>query len=228
MKTLASTMMVGILFVGLPASAITIGAEGGASGSVKVGGDEDTSINLETKAKANVNAKSTTSDTAHIKTNIDTDAGIESELLIIKASGIDADADLSIKSPAAVQSKTELASYARNVAKANADLSDVILSDTEVSVTHREYARIFWIFPVKVSAQATVTSDGNVTVTFPWYVFAGAKSAELEAKVKAAVHSSIPTASATAQVKLSAQAQAQVLEEATAAMKSQLEADASA
>lgn len=215
-------MVIGVLFIGLPASAITLETGGNASGTLDADGNTGVSVTSETEVDVGANAEGVVSDDA-------SGEGDEGEI-VITVSGIDASADLSVKSAGAVQSNAELASYARNVVKASTDVRDITLSDTEVSVRHREYARILGIFPAKVFARATIASDGSVEVAFPWYSYAGAKKAELASKVEAAVRSSIPSVSgeAGAQAKLSAQVQARILEKATVAMKTQFEADAAA
>ena len=216
-------MLAAVLLLGSSASALSLDTGASASGAVKVGGDTDVSITSETNVEAG--AATETSGNTSGEAMVEVDAGPT----VISASNIDANVDLSTKSSAAVQSKAQLTSYARNVVKAYADIRDVILSETEVSVSHREHARILGIFSAKVFARTTVTSDGSVTTSFPWYAFVNTK-ADIEAKVKTAVNSSLPSVSAgaNAEAKLSAQTQAQVLEKTVGAMKSQFEADTAA
>lgn len=221
--------MAAVLSVALPVSALSVETSGSGSASVGTKSGVDVNVSSETSVESNASAS------ANSETEGSNDATFEVEAAgptVIIAADLDGDtsANVSVKSSAEVNSKTTLNSYARSVVKANADIRDVSLSDSEVSVSHREKARIFGIFPVTVFARTSVASDGRVKVKFPWYCFATAKKMQLESNVKAAVQSSLPSVSANAeaQAKLSSQAQALVLEKTVATMKAQLEADAGA
>lgn len=219
MKNYLTAMLIAFLSVGTPAFAV-VNIKGETTGSINVGGNADASTSVKTEVKADAAAGTSA-------TNSEKSAE-ESSVITITADAISASADLSVKSSAAVQSDTQLSSYARNVVKANTEVRDVKLSETQVTVSHRQHARVFGVVPTKVYARATVLSDGSVKVKFPWYAAAGKTKAEIESKVKASVNAVIPTASAEAAMsaKFTAQTQAQVLEKAIAALQAQFQADA--
>lgn len=190
------------------------------------------SVNTGIDASVNAGVKSGASTTMQSNTSASTDAQADGEAMIgvnampitITAGDVD-ETEVNVASTAEVNSEATLNSYARGVVKANADVRDVILSDTQVAVSHREHARLFGILPIKVFARAYVKNDGSVQVKFPWYAFASAKKAAIESRVATAVR---PSLSANADASLSAKAQAEVLTKTVAAMKAEMEADASA
>lgn len=216
MKKIQSCVIGAALLVAAPVSALNVGSEN--SGSIKMEDGVDVSVSSETTAESDADASA------------DAETGSSGGGTVIVNSDALADVAVTITSSAAVASKGDLDAYAKGVVKANTDVRDVTLSETEVSVSHREHARIFGIFPAKVFARTHVKSNGEVSVKFPWYAFAAGKKAAIESKVKAAVKSSIPSVSANAEAdaKLSSQAQAQVLEKTVATMKAEFEADAAA
>jgi hypothetical protein len=225
MKKITTLILGAVILSSSPVAAQTA-IDAGLSGSVQVDDrleatvTSETSVQSNSEANANGDAKSEENE-------------VQFELngpTVIVRSGLLDDTSISVTSSAQVDSKADLDAYAKGVLVTNADIRDVILSESQVSVSHREHARIFGIFPTKVFARATVGSDGSVSVKFPWYASAGARKAEIESKVKTAVRTHIPSASAEASVSASftAAAQAQVLEKIAATMKSEFEADATA
>lgn len=226
-KIKGSMLTVALFVVTAPVFALSIDAQNETSGSIDAGSKGD--VNLEVKSDTDANSNLGTSLEESENTKISGDATLEVDvgLITIKASDVDDSDNVSVKSSTSVQSKTQLNSYARGIVRGNADIRDVVLSDTQVSVSHRERAKFFGIFPIRVFARASVASNGEVKIKFPWYVSGGTKKAELESKVKAAVRSSIPSTSGSVggSAKLSAQAQAQILEVTVATMKSEFAAD---
>ena len=204
-----------VVLLGLSAQpALAISVNTGVDSSVKAG----SGASVNTKVESNESTSSEDEAESNEMIEVNTDP------IVITSSDVD-ETEVNVSSTAAVNSEAELNSYARGVVKANADIRDVILSDAEVSVSHREHARLFGIVPIKVFARAYVKSDGRVKVKFPWYAFASAKKAAIESRVAAAVSTSL---SAQADLSLSAQTQAKVLEKTVAAMKAEFEAEASA
>lgn len=229
-KILALALVLGL--TASPVSALTVGAKSDTSGSVNVGSGVNVNVSSQTNVESN--ASSSADAGSNTETTWDVDAAGPT---VIVAGDVKGDVDTSVKSSAEVTSKAKLDTYARSVVKANADIRDVILSDTEVSVSHREHARLFGILPIKVFARAYVSNDGSVKVKYPWYAFASANKASLESRVSAAVRSHLPSrqaglpsvsADASASAKLSARTQAEVLEKTVAAMKTEFDAQASA
>jgi len=221
MTKITSLVFAAVLSIGFPVSAITIDTTTSASGSAQSGNGIDVGVTSESQVGSNTGAKSDSG------ADVSIDAG---GTTVIADSEDLADVDVTIMSSGAVSSQNDLNAYAEGVVKTNADVRDVVLSNEEVAVSYRSYARIFGIIPTKVFARAYVTSDGDVMVKYPWYAFASQKKAALESKVKASVKAMIPSASASAEARasLSAQAQAAILEKTVATMKADFDAETAA
>ena len=208
-----------VLSIAMPASAITVSGSSDTNAAVGTGSGIGIDVSSQTDVEVGAGAGASTSVS---QTGIGATIGGETDLM--------ADTGITVTSAAAVQSETELDVYTANVMRENANIRDIAVSETTVSVSHREHARIFGIFPTTVFARATVMSDGSISVKYPWYAFASAKASKLEAKVSGVVRSMMPSASANAEASanFSAQTQARVLEQAIIAMQSEFEADAAA
>ncbi len=216
MKKLLGVICTAVLSISIPASALAVGAGGGVSGSININTGTDTGVSVDISGNVNGNGS---------------DSGEGSDGMIsITVPGVNVGVNTSVESSGSVTTEADLDSYVRTVIETNDNVRDIDASDTEVSVSHYEQARIFGIFPTTVTARTTVRNDGSVTVKFPWYAYAGAKKAEIEMRVREAVTSAIPATSAEAGVRteFSAQTKAQIIEKAAAAVKTQLEVDASA
>lgn len=194
-------------------TSVDVSAEAGTEEGVYTTLESNAAVTAETNAGAKA----------------ESDAGVAVGPITITASDVD-ETQVSITSTAQVDSEADLNAYARGVVKTHADVRDVVLSETEVAVSHKQKARLFGILPITVYARTQVTSDGSVETKFPWYTFASAKKAAIESRVAAAVRTSLPSVSAeaNASAKFSAQMQAVILEKTVAAMQAEAAADAAA
>lgn len=211
-----------IVLLGLTAQpAFALKIDTGVDVSAEAGTEEGVYTTLESNATV-------TADT-NAEAQAKSEAGVAVGPITITASDVDA-TEVSITSTTEVDSEADLNSYARGVVKTHADIRDIVLSETEVAVSHKQKARLFGILPITVYARTQVTSDGIVETKFPWYAFASAKKAAIESRVATAVQTSLPnvTAEANASAKFSAQTQAEILEKTVAAMQAEAAADASA
>jgi hypothetical protein len=209
-----------VVLLGLTAQpALALNVTTGVDASIKAG----TNAGASTSIESDTAVKSDTDATAASETAADISIG---DVITITARDVESDTGVAVRSSNDVDTKTELDSYARGVVKTNADIRDVVLSETEVAVSHKQSARLFGILPIKVYARTQVESDGTVAVKFPWYAFASAKKAAIESRVATAVRASLPNVSADASAKLSAQTQAEILEKTVAAMQAEALADA--
>lgn len=211
-----------IVLLGLTAQpAFALKVDTGVDVSAQAGADTGIYTTLESNATVTAETNANTQTTS--------ESGAAVGPITIKASDVD-ETQVTINSTSEVDSETDLDSYARGVVKANADIRDVSLSETEVAVSHKQKARLFGILPINVYARTHVENDGTVEVKFPWYAFASAKKASIESRVSAAVRSSLPSvnADASASAKFSAQTQAEILEKAVAAMQAEAAADVAA
>lgn len=211
-----------VVLLGLTAQpALALKIDTGVDVSAQAGTEEGVYTTLESNATV-------TADT-NAEANVESENGIAVGPITITASDVDA-TQVTITSTAEVDSEADLDSYARGVVKTHADVRDVVLSETEVAVSHKQKARLFGILPITVYARTQVTSDGTIETKFPWYAFASAKKAAIESRVATAVRTSLPNASAeaNASAKFSAQTQAEILEKTVAAMQAEAAADAAA
>jgi hypothetical protein len=211
-----------IVLLGLTAQpAFALKIDTGVDVSAEAGTEEGVYTTLESNA--------TVTTETNAGANVESENGIAVGPITITASDVD-ETQVTITSTAEVDSEADLDSYARGVVKTHADVRDVVLSETEVAVSHKQKARLFGILPITVYARTQVTSDGTVETKFPWYAFASAKKASIESRVATAVHTSLPTvtAEANASAKFSAQTQAEILEKTVAAMQAEAAADAAA
>jgi hypothetical protein len=186
--------------------------------------DASASSSLPTHASAKTSGSVTATNNANIEVG---------PVILITRAAADASPTTSatVTSASSVGSRNDLSAYASGMVKADADVSGVQLSDTSVSVSYKQRAHLFGFIPVFVDATASVGSDGETTVTYPWYaVFATTDSTALQSDVQAATAATV--SSDTAQGALSVSGQAKLLAEIHDAMKTHLQqslaADASA
>ncbi len=68
----------------------------------------------------------------------------------------------------------------------DAQTSQVAMSSTSVALTYPVNAKLFGVFPLTLSAQAMVASNGSVEVRYPWYSFLfSTDRAQIDTKVEA-------------------------------------------
>lgn len=223
MKIVIQSIVGLIMVAALPVFGLSVQSDTMIKGALQV-----PKTGVSVTSQSNVGS---TMDTAEAKsdTSVAANAALETNLepIVIHANDADTHADASVISAEDVTSNTQLHSYVRAIIKSDANIADASASSESVSVSHREHARAFWIFPITVFAHATIHSNGSVNVSYPWYVFAGSMKSELENSIRVAVRSSIPSVDTTAQahVQLSSRAQAAILEKTAAVLKTQLEAE---
>lgn len=145
----------------------------------------------------------------------------------------DADADVAIQSSSAVSSSEDLEQYALSVLAKDENVVKVESQPEEVKLTYRQKARFLGFIPVKVNTTAVVASDGKVLVRYPWFRFLTNVNRDVEEDIKVRVQN-VVRASETAQahseasLELTAQEQAQVIEEVRNAMEMQVGTEAAA
>lgn len=217
------SLVLALGFIASPVSALTVGTKSDTSGSVQAGSGVNVNVSSETRVQSDTEANASSDSDSDDATNATWEVDATGPTIIL-AADVDGDTeiDMSVKSSAAVNSKATLNTYAKTVVKADTDIRDVSLSENEVAVSHKEYARLFGILPIKVYARAYVKSNGSVQVKFPWYAFARAEKSSLESDIAAKIHADVNT-----QTKLAAKTQAVVLAKTAAAMKSHFDAETS-
>ncbi len=183
------------------AQTIDLGAGAGANGS---------SGNASTSANVDINVGDDTA-TSSDSTDTDSDTGLTGSVSAV----ID---------PLTVRTDADLETYAEATVSSDERVQDVNVSDDEVSIEYDERAHLFGIFPILVTATATVDAQGNVSVRYPWYRFLMSTEHEaLEASATAEVRATLSEGAS-----MDAQAKARALAALHRAMKAQFEADVSA
>ena len=80
-----------------------------------------------------------------------------------------------------------------DVVQADAQIGDIALATSSVSLSYPVRARLFGIIPTTLNARTQVESDGTVRIRYPWYsFFFSTDQAEIETKL-AAVGKAIQT-----------------------------------
>lgn len=84
-------------------------------------------------------------------------------------------ASTTIDSPEHVSNHGELRSFLNHVVKEDNRISDVHVSSSTIETHYEMPAKFLWVIPMNLTADVSVTSDGSVTITYPWYAFFFAK-----------------------------------------------------
>jgi hypothetical protein len=72
---------------------------------------------------------------------------------------------------AQVVSNADFVAYAQGVLHQNPYIQEIDVDTNSVVVKYAQTASVFGIFPVTMTAQATVGSDGSAAFSYPWYSF---------------------------------------------------------
>ncbi|MBI2612373.1 hypothetical protein HYW59_00985 [Candidatus Kaiserbacteria bacterium] len=154
------------------------------------------------------------------------------EVIVVTRADVEGSGAISASaSPASVSSETDLSGFVAAQIASDENLSKVESSKSRVSVTYPQKARLFGLIPITVDATATILADGTVDVKYPWYAFLMVTNETvLESEIESRVTSLNPAgvrAVADAELELTANAQAELIDEVRAVMESQLAIDAS-
>jgi hypothetical protein len=76
--------------------------------------------------------------------------------------------------------------YAQGQMQENASITGVTASDDSVTVRFNEPGRLLGLFALRLPASATISADGRVALSHPWYAFLVARRAD-EAGLKTAL-----------------------------------------
>lgn len=223
-----------VLSIMLPAGAyaVSVSTYGDSSAETNVG--VSGSVNVNVGAGATTSAGSDTSAETRASETTSADVVVEvperATVIVITRSDVEASGEISASvSPASVGSEADLSGFVAAQIVADENLSKVESSSSRVSVTYPQKAMLFGFIPVTVKATATVEADGTVDVQYPWYAFLMVTNeTALEVGIEAEVPSlSSATVDATISADLTAQAQAELIDEVRAVMEAQLALDAS-
>ena len=167
-------------------------------------------------------------DDVNIGTNIEATTSIEGDtegvgITVTRSSASESSIEAAIGSSAEVETSSELSLFASAVVKTDENVDEVGLSEDAVSLRYKQRAKLFGIIPVFVYVKATTDSNGNVSVSYPWYGFllSQEERVNVETDLQATVSQSL---AASADATLTSSAQAQLLEEMRLVLQSNLEA----
>lgn len=160
------------------------------------------------------------------RVSVEASVGIEDTVNV----GFGAEGEASSSSD--VRTEADLSGFVATEISADENISKIETSSKNVSVTYNQPAKLFGIIPVTVKATATVSAEGKVDVTYPWFAFMlTTNEANLEASIRNRIGvtaSVVSAATADADTGFAAATQAEIISEVRAAMEANLTADASA
>lgn len=244
MKLYATVLAVLIVLSGSTtyAQATVTGSTGaGVSGIV----DSEISTQVKNVVQTLVGVEATTSGSADadVGATVGTDTGVSSntntnvsaELSVITITRADVEegsAEATQIAATSVRTQAELSGFVASQLVSDENVSRVETSADDVSVTYEQRAHLFGFVPVTVEATATVSADGSIDVSYPWYAFLmTTNEGELEATIEQRVSGSVSAAtnaSADAAAGFTSTTQAQVIGSIRSAMEAKLEADLAA
>lgn len=120
-----------------------------------------------------------------------------------------------ITNPREVRTASDLRAFSAGVFAHNKHVTNISVSTTSVSTTFDSPARLFGFIPASLPAQAKVSNDGAVRVSFPWYAFLFATD---HAALQAAIASSTAEAGVGARTSLTAEEQAALVQRISSAI----------
>ena len=120
--------------------------------------------------------------------------------------------------PADISTSAGFSAYARSIMSADENIVKIESDEDEVSIWYKEPAEFLGFIPVTVTTKATVTAEGEIEITRPWY--RAFVSAEGESTLEGSLESTAGTiARSGASSELSTNVQARLLNALRAAMK---------
>lgn len=127
-----------------------------------------------------------------------------------------------------VRSDSDLSGYIAAQIKSDDNLEKVKVSSDNVAVTYKQHARFLGFLPTTLKATAMVESDGNVSVSYPWYSFLYAKTSnvdDVETNLKARVNAAFSAEGDERGATVSGNTQAEVSAEARSEARARLVAE---
>jgi len=113
--------------------------------------------------------------------------------------------------------------YARATIESDENVSDIESDSDSVSLRYKDRARLLGFIPVTISAEAVVSADGSVEVSYPWYRFLTVYDrGELEADIEASAGA---IARAEGGATLSTEAKTRIVDAVRSVMRAHYEAN---
>lgn len=160
-------------------------------------------------------------DSAAVNTNIDGNATLKAEPIVITRATINGSLTASSGAPSEATTSEDLRTQAAALVSEDARVSSVVLSNTKVSLSYQEPAKLFGFINVNVPVEVSVAANGSTSVNYPWYSFLlSSDQAGLAVRAQAAVSNVLP-ARTNASVKLSSADEAHILSSLHEVMRSE-------
>ncbi|MBI4079893.1 hypothetical protein HY414_01515 [Candidatus Kaiserbacteria bacterium] len=227
MKDIKKVFTATALSILLPASVFALDVSVGSGGSANVGVGVPGSADVQVGAKSTTSADTNTSaeSTAVVETVVSIPAG--AEVIVITRSDVEAGGTVEASAaPSSVQAESDLSGFVAAQIMADVNVSKVETSRDRISVTYPQKAKLLGFIPVTVQATAMVEADGSVDVQYPWYAFLMVTNeADLEAEIASRIVAKA-TLETSATAELTANAQAELIDEVRAVMQNELAVDA--
>ncbi len=198
---------------------VSVQVGGGTNGTASSSSSGSVSGSGQTNTGANTTTNTSGSD------DTETSGSVEGSGITITRATASDNSGVSISVPTMVETSSDLSAYASTVVNTDANVESAELSEEEVSVLYKQRARLFGFIPVFVPVKATVESNGDVSVKYPWYGFLVSKKerATLESQLSTAVTANA-NASLESGAELSSKTQAWILDRIHATLKQNLDA----
>lgn len=192
---MALALLFGFTLLGSTAQAQLLEATGSVNGSAGAGTGTGADASVDADASVRTDASAANEDTAQ---NDGADGSVTgnaaatsvADFSILRRS-LSAQADTAVGATASdVTDAAGLRAYAEASLRADERFDGITINKDGMSLTYRKDARLLGILPSGMNVTVTVTSAGDVMVTYPWYAFLYAtseKRGDLESRIEAEI-----------------------------------------
>lgn len=192
---MALALLFSFTLLGSTAQAQLLEATGGVNGSagIETGTGADASVDAEASVRTNASVAdedTAQNDGADGSVTGNAAASTDTDFSILRR-GLSAQADTTVSATASdVTDAAGLRAYAEASLRADERLDGITMNENGMSLTYRKDARLLGILPSGMNVTVTVTSAGDVLVTYPWYAFLYATNEtriDLESRIEAEI-----------------------------------------
>ncbi|MBV9349759.1 MAG: hypothetical protein JO026_03335 [Patescibacteria group bacterium] len=210
------------------ASTISVGGQTGVSANTSLGSQANVSGSATANVQTGTGASSSVASATDANTGVNANVGSDNTILHTDVANDASIPLLSSVSSADVSSDAALATYAKAVVKSDDNVGSVATGPDHVAVTYKQRAWLFGFIPTTVNTEADVTSDGKVSVHYPWYAFLmKTTKSSLENRIHASLSADMG-ANANASGSFNARTEAMLVSSLRSAFKANLDADTNA
>ncbi|MEA2701312.1 MAG: hypothetical protein QOE22_21 [Candidatus Parcubacteria bacterium] len=213
--------LTGLAFAGILTCAFFVNSIANAQIGVDVGGGVDSSVG---GSDAEMGATSESDDAAVSSDESETsDPGTPFSLTRDQAASASIDSAGAELGSDSVSTSDDLSLFATSRMKRDAHIESINASGARVTLEYRKQSRFLGFIPGSIRATAEVTSDGEVSVRYPWYrfLFTVDGAGDVEAALEARAHDIMANANGG----FSARAEAELIEAMHVALAGSASAD---